>query len=48
MIAKIARMNAHEVIVEEKRRRTEEASPSRKTEIREQKKEEMDRATVGR
>ena len=44
-IAKIAGVNAHEVKVEEKRRRTEEAGPLRKLETREQKRLETERAT---
>ena len=45
-IAKIAGVNAHEVTVEEKRRRTEEVGPSRKPKTREQKKWETERAAV--
>ena len=45
-IAKIAGVNAHEVTVEEKRRRTEEAGPSRKPETREQKRRETERAAA--
>ena len=45
-IAKIAGVNAYEVKVEKKRRRTEEARPSRKPETREQKRPETERVAA--